>query len=34
MMGRLVGALALAGAIAVGGGVAVAQDLPKQNFKV
>jgi len=34
MISRFVGSLVLAGAIAVGGGAAIAQDLPKQSFKV
>jgi TRAP-type C4-dicarboxylate transport system substrate-binding protein len=34
MINRLVGPLVLAGAIAAGGAAAIAQDLPKQTFKV
>jgi len=34
MLSRVIGSLALVGAIAVGGAATVAQDLPKQTFKV
>ena len=34
MIGRLLGSLGVAGAIALGGAAAIAQDLPKQSFKV